>query len=250
MARRAVELDPNLAEAHAALGFAKLAFEWYRAGAEQELQEARELNPTPLSIVDFSRYWLCLAGRWDEAVDIAEHRESLDPNNPQNSANVGRVHFYARRYDDAIAQLRKAIPAGDSSPSTLTHLKYSFIFNGDCSRGMELLAPDTMRIGAAEMPDSWLVCACEHCGRHDLAPRLLEQARAFAEQHPPCWNGMAGIYAAPDDKDNAFAWLRKGLEVRQPIMPHIVIEPIWDGGTRSHPRWQELMGLIEHLGAG
>ncbi|HLJ48770.1 MAG TPA: hypothetical protein VKU01_22290 [Bryobacteraceae bacterium] len=106
-ARRAVALSPELAEAHASLGFAFYC-QWNWKGAERELNEARRLNPN-LSIALFrSALLLCAFGRFDDALRTLEDEEVIDPFSPFAADAIFEINYYKRDRRAAVAAAREA----------------------------------------------------------------------------------------------------------------------------------------------
>src|SRR5438876_1206532 len=104
-ARRALELDPSLAEPHASLGYVKLYYDWDWKGAEAEFKRALELNPAyPVTHQRYSVFLLA-AGRPDEAFKEILLAQERDPLSLPINTDVGFHHYYNRRYDAAVKQL-------------------------------------------------------------------------------------------------------------------------------------------------
>jgi TolB-like protein/Flp pilus assembly protein TadD len=105
LAQKALQLDPNLAEAHLSLGIAHAsAFEW--ADADKELKRALELNRNLALAYDALAWVLTVSGRFDEAIEKEKRGLELDPLNPFLNGGLGWWLYWARRYDEAMAQLR------------------------------------------------------------------------------------------------------------------------------------------------
>src|SRR4030081_2256951 len=107
-AKRAVQLNPHLSEAHTSLGFCQLC-NWDRAGAELEFCRAIALNPrtTP------ARYWLgwlySFAGRHEEAIEHCRQAVELEPFSAIDRVFLGWMYYHAGKFDEAEQQLRKGI---------------------------------------------------------------------------------------------------------------------------------------------
>ncbi|HEX6161875.1 MAG TPA: tetratricopeptide repeat protein [Vicinamibacterales bacterium] len=103
-ATRALELDPSLGQAYAAIGLARLQFDWDWAASERDFKRALELSPN--WAMGWSWYgWVLLArGRFDEAIDAYERARAIDPLSLTSLASSGDAYYYARRYDEAMAR--------------------------------------------------------------------------------------------------------------------------------------------------
>jgi serine/threonine protein kinase/TolB-like protein/Tfp pilus assembly protein PilF len=115
-AQRAIELDPTLAEPHAALAALKELADWDWAGAEAEYRKAIGLNPNDAT----SHHWYALLlenlGRLNEALAEIEKALALDPASPQINANHAGILTDMHRYDDALAELNRLIAANPEFP--------------------------------------------------------------------------------------------------------------------------------------
>ena len=115
-AQRAIELDPTLAEPHAALAALKELADWDWAGAEAEYRKAIGLNPNDAT----SHHWYALLlqnlGRFKEALAEIEKALALDPASPQINANHAEILIDMHRYDDALAELNRLIAANPEFP--------------------------------------------------------------------------------------------------------------------------------------
>ena len=148
-ALRALELDPNLAEAHASLGFVRRFFDWEWSSAEREFQDAVRLSPGYATGHRWYGQLLSGMGRHEEAIAEVRRALELDPLSVIIHTAVGDVLFYARRYDDAIDTYRKALE----------------------------LDPDFLA------GHSDLARALEYSGRIDEAIRTLREGRRARREH-------------------------------------------------------------------
>src|SRR5262249_54997053 len=108
-ATKALEINGTLAEAHAALAFARIQYEWNWTAAERSFQKAIELDPGYAT----ARHWYSISlesvGRTDLAISSAKRAQQLDPVSIIITAQLGQALYFARRYDEAIEEVRKAL---------------------------------------------------------------------------------------------------------------------------------------------
>jgi TolB-like protein/tetratricopeptide (TPR) repeat protein len=236
-ATRAVTLDPELADAHAALAQVKYYYERDWDGAQREFLRAIELNPSLASNRYHYAWFLHTLGRMDEAIVEHVRAKELDPLTPVHTAWLAGLYLDAGRFDDAMRELR-----------TINELVPNNFW------GPMLLGETYMRMG---MPDSAIaiqqhVVESSPRGRWLLARNLAligrhEEARRIAaelEQQPNAWNalGLGAIYAALGENDTAWEWLAH--EPPHAWLP-IVADTMWFGGLRGDPR---LPSFLEGLG--
>ncbi|MCH7886468.1 MAG: guanylate cyclase [Candidatus Marinimicrobia bacterium] len=103
-AKKALEIDDNLAEAHTALAYVKRTYDWDWDGAEVEFNRAIELNANSSDTHQLYALYLAAVGRLDEAVKEAKIALELDPVSLNVSLTAARIFYYSRRYDKAVDQ--------------------------------------------------------------------------------------------------------------------------------------------------
>jgi tetratricopeptide (TPR) repeat protein len=108
-ARKSLEIDPELAEAHASLALTHLYYDWDWRSAEREFQRALELNPNYATAHHWYHEYLTAMGRFDEQMAEILHAEELDPLSLIINTDVGWGLYYARKYDQAIEQLKRTL---------------------------------------------------------------------------------------------------------------------------------------------
>jgi eukaryotic-like serine/threonine-protein kinase len=108
-ARRALEIDPDLAEAHASLSTSILLYDWDWPRAEASAHRALELNPDYAAAHSWYGLALAMIGRWDRAFAAMIRAQELDPLSLSIMASTGLAQYQARRYDQAIATCRRAV---------------------------------------------------------------------------------------------------------------------------------------------
>jgi tetratricopeptide (TPR) repeat protein len=250
-ARKALDINATLSEAHTSLGVVKLRYEWDWSGAEAQFKRAIELNPnyTP------ARYWysnlLALTGRTDEAIVESEATRSLDPFSPSANMNAGRAFYYARQYDKAQEVLTQTLREKPDNTRAEYVLGYVYLQKGmydEAIRVFEKYYPTQKAFAAAP-----LGYAYARAGRRDEALKILAELEELSKEMskagktvPP--HERAVIYIGLDDKDRAFEWLRKSYEERFFSLTYLTVDPIYDS-LRSDPRFEEFARLM-HLAPG
>lgn len=236
-ATKAIELDPQSAEAHTALAVIKANYEWDWVGAENEFKLALQLNPRYATAYHRYSLFLPVFGRMDEAIAAAKKAQELDPLSLIINENVGDILRLAKRYDEAERQLLKTIeldPNFGVAHRTLARLyeakgMYEKAIEEDWHGAPpEEIARVKKLYAQSGMPGLW---------RDDLN-HLLERAkqgdvRAFT---------IAGLYARLGEKDKAFEWLNKAFEERQ-IQFTYLVDHRFDN-IRSDPRYNEILKRV------
>lgn len=241
-AERAIALDPDLAEAHAALADVKLYYEWDWAGAEREFQRANRLNPS----MAFNRYhyswYLALFGRMDEAFE--EHRlaQRLDPLTPVHTSGIGHLHLWERwdpeSGEEALAAARQALELDPNALNALHVLGDAYAAMGryeDAIRAHQRLVD--ISPGAA-----WILGGTyAEAGMEAEARRIRD---AVAAEEPDTWNafGLVVLSSHLGDFDAAFRWLR--YEPHHAWVPWVRNAP-WTRHLRDDPRFQRFLQRLE-----
>ena len=244
-ASRALELDDDLPEAHAALGAEQADFEYDWQGAEQELKRALELNPN-YAEAHFRYAWSYLTPLGKSGQAIAEMKKALelDPFSPIYNTVFGLTYFYAREYGQAEEQFKKAIELNPDFFVTHYHLAWLYSQIGQHENAISeltkgrLLSGDDRTVKAA-LPDELAL-------RSALA---AEGPRGFWEQLLKSNKNLVGnigefdlpqLYARLGDKQEALESLDHNYAERRALGTLLNVDPAFDL-LRSDPRFEELV---------
>ncbi len=239
-ARRALELDNNLAEAHLALAWIKLN-EWDWAKSDQEYKRAIELNPNLARAYDGYAYCLSFVGRHNEAVEESRRAKLLDPISLVTTADAGNVRYLARQYDEAIAELNNALELDPNFATTYVYFGYVYT-----AKGMypEAIASYQKAIGLSGDTTSRLIflgAAYAKAGETDKAREILNQLETGKEYVSPC--ELAILYSALGEREQAFASLEKAYAAHDLQMQYIGVDPAFDA-LRDDARFQDFIKRV------
>jgi TolB-like protein/DNA-binding winged helix-turn-helix (wHTH) protein/Tfp pilus assembly protein PilF len=244
-ASRALELDDDLAEAHAALGAEKADFEYDWQGAEQEFKRALELDPN-YADAHFRYAWTYLTplGKSDQAISEMKKALELDPFSRMDNTVCGLTYFYARKYDQAEEQFKKAIELNPDFFVTYYHLAWLYSEVGQFPNAINeftkgrLLSGDDGVVGSAASQDVALKKAFAARGSAGFWQQLLK-SREIGEFDAP------QVYARLGDKEKALSGLERNYEERATLGTLLNVDPAFDS-LRSDPRFGDIvrrMGL-------
>jgi len=236
-ALKAVALDDTLAEAHSSLASVNCFYEWDWAGAEVEFKRAIELNPNyPDARATYSHY-LTIMKRPEEAMAQIQRALELDPFNAFFQAFYAIDLHIPGRYDEAIAQFHKALRTSPELP--FAHWELSCIFFTKGLYEESLAEVKAYYAGDREMEEA-LTQGYAQSGYRGAMRRAadIRAARSRKTYVLPC--DVAMLYVWAGEKAQALAWLEKGLEVRDPNMPYVSVDPTYDT-LRNTPRFQDLL---------
>jgi adenylate cyclase len=242
-AQKALELDPELAEAHMSLALALVAAYDWRNGLK-EFDRALELNPNLAFAYELQSWTLNGLGRFDEAIAKTRKAVELDPLNPFFQMSLSFYQYWARQYDDAIAQARKTLAMDPNSTITHVLLGLSFLKKGDTAGAIAELqkskAPD---------PGAWyqgfLGYAYAISGDRAKAEQALRELEQLAKRQYVSPTAFATIYLGLGQKEKCLDWLEKSYEQQDSACWYLKIDQIYDS-VRSEPRFQALVEKIFH----
>jgi len=239
-ARRAVELDDTLAEAHVELGNVASWYDYDWPLAEREFKRGLELSPNYAAAHEFYSIFLMMVGRIDEGLEEARRAEALDPVSAEISYILGFELYLARRYDEAVAELRKSLDLDSSYWPAEYALAQALEPQG---RFAEAIA--TLKIARA-IEDSSLVLNAELVRAYALSGRQAEAQQALEELLSRSKRSyvseyiLATVNAALGDKTQAFARLQHAYLQRSFFLALIKVDPEVDS-LRSDPRFQDVL---------
>jgi serine/threonine protein kinase/tetratricopeptide (TPR) repeat protein len=242
-AKKAVELDPELSEANASLGFSLHAgnYEWSRA--EHHLLRAIELNPSNAIAYTWFSIVLYTEGRFAEGLQYAERAVEIDPLTPFNHHNVGWGLYYARRFREAEERYKKVIA---DFPS------YSFGFYG-LSKIHRILGETGLAIRendkAMQLMDNSIfsLLAEAECYAADHQFNAAMDKLAYLEEQSKVRHvspyQMALVYCYLNDKEKALKYLEKACEIKEAWLNWMGVDPVFDL-VRGDERFQDILEKI------
>jgi tetratricopeptide (TPR) repeat protein len=238
-ARKAVDLDENLAEAHLAMADVN-SYAWEWAAAEREHKRAIELNPNSAPAHRRYMYYLVIHGRNDEALGEGRRARELDPLPGVATAPVYEL-LLTRQFDPAIEAAKNLLEADQSNPDLHTLLGYVYSRKGQYPEAIAAYEEGISLGDDSTDAQIYLGAAYANAGGTEKARAILKQLQTGKEYVSPA--ELAIIHAALGEKDKAFALLERAYSVRD----HQLIWLGVDGGyapLRADPRLQDLMRRV------
>jgi TolB-like protein/Flp pilus assembly protein TadD len=213
-ALKALRLDPNLAEAHAALGKVLFFGEIDLAGAAREYKRAIELKPNDADAHHwFSNDVLAALGRFDEAIAEGKRSVELDPLSVVINADLGETFYYAKRYDESVTQLRKTLEIDPTSFYTHYNLGIALQAKGDLP-GAIAEYEKAKQLGDNATVSTFYAAAKAQAGDKDAARRMLSELDEISRHSEVVGYLRALLYLSLNNKDEALRWLEQGVKER------------------------------------
>ncbi len=243
-ALKAVEIDPKSGEAHSSLALA-LSHQRDWATAETEFKRALELSPRYANAHHWYGDYLSVMGRQEQALAEAKRAFQLDPLSPMINMWLGLRYYHARRYDEAIEQGRKILEFDPSFAPAHLLLGEAYVQKGLRAQAISELQSATSLSGDSPLYMAQVGVAYAAAGKKAEALSVVDHLQKVARRIYVSSYGLAQIYAALGDKQQAMKWLQSSYDERAVWMEYLNEDPILDS-LRSQPRFQELvrqMGL-------
>ena len=245
-AQKALELDPNLAEAYVSLGLVALSYDWDRKATKKYFQKAIELNPNSMSAhqwIEF--YWTYMMADLDEATAHLERALELDPLNFLLKVRLGFMSIFKGDYDHALDQFKVLL---DFEPNFgLLYLSFAtaYALKGDYDEALaygekmlEVGPPVVAYVGNM----GWLYAAA---GKKEKAYELLAELEERSKKGYVSSFWMALIYLSLGEIDKTFEWFEKAYEERDGNMIYFTVPQLFDP-IRADPRYKQLLIKMGH----
>ncbi len=235
---KALEIDPDLPEAHTVAGMIAATYDWDWVKAEREFRRSLELDPN-LAITHYRYAWTYLSpmGRHDEAIAEMKRAMELEPLSLTQGANFAAVYLYARQFDKALDQAKKTY---DMDPNLVTGqnwICHAYDVNGMYA---ESLAISEKRTQSNHSLFAALGYAYAKSGQRQKAEDVLKQWKEMEKTKYIGNYWVAIVRAALGEKEAAFAELEKAYQAHDWFFQRLKSDPFMDP-LRDDPRFKDLV---------
>jgi tetratricopeptide (TPR) repeat protein len=243
-ARKAMELDDSLAEAHAALAYSVFFADWDWQSTEREFKRAIELSPnSALSHKGYAEY-LETRARFNEGMVEAQRAQELDPLSPEIVSELGFAYLAQRRYDESIAQFQKALDLSPNAAVIRASLAWVYAMKRMYPQAIaeyDKIADQDKAVAAENNSVAgglgWVYAVS---GRQADALKMAQQFKDLSSHAYVDFYAVAEIYAGLGDKDEAFRLLERAFQQHSPTMCFLGVDWFWYG-MHSDPRYADLL---------
>jgi DNA-binding winged helix-turn-helix (wHTH) protein/TolB-like protein/Tfp pilus assembly protein PilF len=245
-AKKALDMNDDLAEAHATLGFVYFYYDWNGLAAEREFRRALVSNPNYAMAHSWNGQDLATMDRMSEALSETELAQQDDPLSLIVSSNAGLILCLAGRYEQAIETLNKALEIDPTFSRAHFRLGNVYEQKGMPEKAISEFEAAVRFSGGDASYQGALGHAYAVAGNLEQARKLLDLLKKRSRrQYVPAY-AIALIYAGLREKDEAFEWLEKAYEDRSASMALLRVDPALNN-LHSDARFTELTRRVSKL---
>ena len=241
-ASKALELDSSLADAYTALGWIN-HYNWNWTAAEQRFKRALELNPNYANAHNFYASYLMSRGRVDGSIAASNRARELDPFSLAISVQRGFLLENARRYGEAIEQLRAVIAMDPNHYQAYWVLGHTYAANKQFDEAVAAAEKAVELSERAPGALGILGLAYGLAGRKTEATKILVELLELSRTRYVTPAALVNVYVGLGDKEQTFVWLEKAYEERSNYIAYLKVFPILDP-VRSDRRFADLVGRV------
>jgi TolB-like protein/Flp pilus assembly protein TadD len=252
-AKKALELDDTLAEAHTSLAMAIWLYDFNFSQAIREFQRAIEVNPNYAPAhQQYGNITLAPLGRFDDAIVEGKRAVELDPLSLVINADLGNNYYFARRYDEAIAQARKTLEMDPGFYLAYLTLGPALEMKGELDAAIaeyqkaRALNDDPSVLGL-------LAHAYASSGNKTEASKILDQLKELSKERYVAAYSFALVYLGLGNKEEALGWLEQSYQDRAGSdIGYIRTDPFLDplhGDRRFEALAEKIVPALEFAGA-
>lgn len=244
-AKKALEIDQSLGEAHAVFGLVKLD-QWDYKDAEKEIKRAVELSPNNPSARQWYSLCMLFQGRPDESLAEINRAHELDPLSLVINVDLAYNFLFLRQYDRSIEQFKKTLELDQSFVIALAGICEATALKGSnadaleaCSKARALAGGDPFVLGS-------LGYAYARSGKKEEASAMLDKLLQLSARGSSVSFFVAFVYEGLGEREKTFQWLERGYQKKDIYMRSLIVDPVWDD-IRSDPRY---VTIIKGMGLG
>ena len=241
-AQKALQLDDTLSEAHTALAFVLMMFDWDWSGTERELKRAIQLNPSSADAHDFYGNYFTALGQFPEAIAESRRARELDPLSPRAYFDLLGNLLDARRYDETIAECKKALDTDAKFGAAYAMMGLAY---AEKRQFPEAIAALTKATELEPIPTVKLFLAHVQAaaGNRAEAEKLLAKMEELSKHRYVCAYEIGSVYVTLGDNSKAMKWLEKGRRDRCDCLVWLKSEP-WMDPLRVDPQYVDLLKRV------
>jgi len=243
-ARKALELDESLAEAHASLAWSLFIHDWDWAGAEREFRRAIELAPGYATAHQWFAFLLIARGQIEEALVEAHMAQELDPASVSIRRGLGGVYAYARRYEQARYHTERAIAMNPLAEESYRLLGMSLFRMGRVDEAERVLRESAALAGAGPYASATLGYVLAQRGKIDEAQAICTELEAAARKGYVSPVAFGTLSLGLGHWDSALDWIQKSIDERRGWFVYSRVNPMFDP-IHEYPRFLAMQAELD-----
>jgi tetratricopeptide (TPR) repeat protein len=240
-AQKALELDPQLAEAHARLAEIYQS-RWQWTDAESEYRLALKLNSNDAAAQFGFANWLVCQGRLDEALAWSRSARELDPLGI-SGVQTGWILFHSRRYDEAIRELRSVLAVQPEHTYGRWALGFALIGNGQSEEAIPEIEKTASMMHRSPGSIDLLATANARAGRRSEALRLINELKGRRKRSYVPADAFINPNLALGNYEEAFVWFERAYHEQSDSLQYLKVHPFFDP-VREDPRFKDLIRRV------
>lgn len=241
-ARKALELDPELADAHVQMAFVEQA-QWHWAEAEVEYRRALELRPYDAAAYSGLAWWLDYQGRPEEGLTMRRRARELDPL-AVSGADLAFDLLYARHYEEAVQELHSALAVRPDDAWALWILGFVLISNHHPQDAIPVLEKGVSVSNHSPALVGLLVNAYAQAGFRSEALRLLDELKQRSQRDYVPAAAFVLAYLGLRDDEQAFVWLEQAYKEQSNFLMTLKVLPLFDPIRKD----ERFIALVHRVG--
>ncbi len=242
-AKKALEIDESLAEAHTSLSFAYFCYEWKFAESDEHIRRAIELNPSYATALHwYGNVNLLAEGKFDESIEALKAAQEIDPLSMIISADLATSYLYALRLDEAIEQYNRTLELDNGFYYAHLYLGRAYLLKHDLPKAMDELkkASDHENDPRTIMVRSRVFA---EMGRRSDALKMLKELKEMQQARFVSNFHLAAVYVGLGEKDLAFESLEKAFKDHDTNLIYLNVDPLL-AELKGDPRFTDLVNRI------
>ncbi|UCF63972.1 MAG: protein kinase [bacterium] len=242
--RQAEAIDDSLAEAHISEGCIQAIYQWNWESSENQFRKGIELKPEyALGHHWYAINFLTPRGRFEEAQKSINQALESEPLSLVIHSTIGLIHYFNRRYEQAIRHLEKTLLLDPNYPVTHFFLGRALVQAAKFPEAMDHLQQALKFFGDSTNMLATFAHAAALAGKEAITHKILTQLQEISQRMYVSSYDIASIYVGLGQTGEALTWLEKALQERAYLLIYLEVDPIMDP-LRKEKRFQELVEQI------
>jgi serine/threonine-protein kinase len=238
-ARKALDFDDTLPEAHASLAWVLFVYDWKWEEARHEFRRSIELDPQYATAHQWYAFLLASRRRLDEALVEGHTAQELDPTSISVRRTLGWLYYYARRFEQARYHLARAVAMNPTAEETYRVLGLALAIEGQLDEAERVLRDAVSMDASSTYTRATLGYALARAGKRADAEALLAELEALRAREYVSPVAFATLHIGLGNVETALDWAERAYGERRGWLAYLDVNPLLDP-LRGHPRFEAL----------